>query len=232
MTVPGGDQRNHRDHSRPGKSRRGGLPLPDRGRTDCSPTSSSWSTIRDQCPSRRSGHRRSDDQASRLQRSDHCDRGRSTRRPLSARRIDRRRPEHWGDLAVRDQRRLVSRRADPPGCPSARVEWTARTVRLQTAGLRPANEFAHLHDHSTRLGRRAGFGHSRDPRHAFPAIEVAHGFSAIIPVKVVRANGSDGALTIASLALPPGLTVAVATIAGQDGGRDRHGQRRSRRRVG
>jgi hypothetical protein len=44
-------------------------------------------------------------------------------------------------------------------------------------------------------------------------IEVAHGFSATIPVKVLRSKGSDAALAIASLALPPGLTVAGATIA-------------------
>jgi hypothetical protein len=44
-------------------------------------------------------------------------------------------------------------------------------------------------------------------------IEVPHGFSATIPVKVLRSKGSDGALSIASLALPPGLTVANTTIA-------------------
>jgi hypothetical protein len=45
------------------------------------------------------------------------------------------------------------------------------------------------------------------------SIEVPHGFSATIPVKVVRSKGSDAALSIAALALPPGLTVAGATIA-------------------
>lgn len=44
-------------------------------------------------------------------------------------------------------------------------------------------------------------------------IEVAHGFSATILVKVLRSKGSDAALAIASLALPPGLTVAGSTIA-------------------
>ena len=44
-------------------------------------------------------------------------------------------------------------------------------------------------------------------------IEVAHGLSATIPVKVTRTKGSDGALTISSLPLPPGMTVAAATVA-------------------
>jgi hypothetical protein len=44
-------------------------------------------------------------------------------------------------------------------------------------------------------------------------IEVAHGLSAIIPVKVTRTKGSDGALAISPLPLPPGLTVAPTTIA-------------------
>jgi hypothetical protein len=45
------------------------------------------------------------------------------------------------------------------------------------------------------------------------SIEVPHGFSATVPVKVSRSKGSDAALSIASLALPPGLTVASTTIA-------------------
>jgi hypothetical protein len=44
-------------------------------------------------------------------------------------------------------------------------------------------------------------------------IEVAHGLSATIPVKVTRTKGSDGALVISPLPLPPGLTIANATIA-------------------
>ena len=44
-------------------------------------------------------------------------------------------------------------------------------------------------------------------------IEVAHGLSASIPVKVTRTKGSDAALAIAPLPLPPGLTIANATIA-------------------
>ena len=44
-------------------------------------------------------------------------------------------------------------------------------------------------------------------------IEVAHGFSATIPVKVMRSKGSDAGLTITSLPLPPGVTVPNATIA-------------------
>ena len=44
-------------------------------------------------------------------------------------------------------------------------------------------------------------------------IEVAHGLSATIPVKVTRAKGSDGALAISPLPLPPGLTIANVTIA-------------------
>jgi hypothetical protein len=44
-------------------------------------------------------------------------------------------------------------------------------------------------------------------------IEVAHGLSAIIPVTVVRTKGSDGALAISPLPLPPGLTIANSTIA-------------------
>jgi hypothetical protein len=44
-------------------------------------------------------------------------------------------------------------------------------------------------------------------------IEVAHGVSATIPIKVARTKGSDGALAIAALPLPAGLTIANATIA-------------------
>ena len=44
-------------------------------------------------------------------------------------------------------------------------------------------------------------------------IEVAHGLSATIPVKVTRTKGADGALAISPLPLPPGLTIANATIA-------------------
>jgi hypothetical protein len=45
------------------------------------------------------------------------------------------------------------------------------------------------------------------------SIEVAHGLSATIPVKVTRTKGWDGALVISPLSLPPGLTIADATIA-------------------
>jgi hypothetical protein len=44
-------------------------------------------------------------------------------------------------------------------------------------------------------------------------IEVAHGFSAKIPVKVARTKGADDALAITGLSLPPAVTVANATIA-------------------
>ncbi len=44
-------------------------------------------------------------------------------------------------------------------------------------------------------------------------IEVAHGFSAKIPVKVARSKGADAAIAISGLSLPPGVTVANATIA-------------------
>jgi hypothetical protein len=45
------------------------------------------------------------------------------------------------------------------------------------------------------------------------AIEVAHGFGATIPVKVVRSPGADGELAITALPLPPGLTVPGDKIA-------------------
>jgi hypothetical protein len=44
-------------------------------------------------------------------------------------------------------------------------------------------------------------------------IEIAHGLSGTIPVKVTRTKGSDGALAISPLPMPPGLTIANATIA-------------------
>jgi hypothetical protein len=43
-------------------------------------------------------------------------------------------------------------------------------------------------------------------------IEVPHGYSATIPVKVVRTKGADGAITISPLPLPNGLAIANATI--------------------
>ena len=55
-------------------------------------------------------------------------------------------------------------------------------------------------------------------------IEVAHGLSATIPIKVTRTKGSDGALAISPLPLPPGLTIAHATIADKAVGRKSHGQ--------
>jgi hypothetical protein len=44
-------------------------------------------------------------------------------------------------------------------------------------------------------------------------IEVPHGYSATIPVKVVRPKGADSALAIAPVALPAGITVVAATVA-------------------
>jgi len=44
-------------------------------------------------------------------------------------------------------------------------------------------------------------------------VEVAHGLSATISVKVTRTKGADGALAISPLALPPGLAIPGTTIA-------------------
>jgi hypothetical protein len=44
------------------------------------------------------------------------------------------------------------------------------------------------------------------------AIEIPHGFSATIPVKVVRSKGAEGALAISPFPLPPGFTVPAASI--------------------
>jgi hypothetical protein len=44
-------------------------------------------------------------------------------------------------------------------------------------------------------------------------VEVAHGAGGTIPVSLVRSSAADGALTIASLPLPPGLSLADAKIA-------------------
>ena len=44
-------------------------------------------------------------------------------------------------------------------------------------------------------------------------IEIPHGYSAVIPVKIVRAKGAGAALAITSLPLPAGLAVPKATIA-------------------
>ncbi len=44
-------------------------------------------------------------------------------------------------------------------------------------------------------------------------IEVPRGFSAKIPVKVARTKGADAPIAISGLSLPPGVTVAGATIA-------------------
>ena len=48
-------------------------------------------------------------------------------------------------------------------------------------------------------------------------IEVPHGFSATIPVKVVRTKGADAALAITALPLPAGLAVPKASIADKAG---------------
>lgn len=44
-------------------------------------------------------------------------------------------------------------------------------------------------------------------------IEVAHGFGGTIPLKVTRSEGADAALTLSTLPLPPGLSLAEAKIA-------------------
>jgi len=45
-------------------------------------------------------------------------------------------------------------------------------------------------------------------------IEVAHGFAGSIPLKLTRTEGAEGDLVVAPLPLPPGISVAEATIAG------------------
>ena len=44
-------------------------------------------------------------------------------------------------------------------------------------------------------------------------IEIPHGYSATVPVKIVRTTGADSALEITALPLPAGLVVPKATIA-------------------
>ena len=44
-------------------------------------------------------------------------------------------------------------------------------------------------------------------------IEIPHGFSATVPVKIVRTTGADSALEITALPLPAGLAVPKASIA-------------------
>ena len=46
-------------------------------------------------------------------------------------------------------------------------------------------------------------------------IEIAHGFGGTISITIVRAKGSDAALQITPLPLPPGLAVPTASIAGK-----------------
>ena len=94
------------------------------------------------------------------------------------------------------------------------VERPVRTTRVQAGRLRPADE-------SCPCARSINSAWSPPLHWPLPvtldtpsaAIEVPHGFSATIPVKVVRTKGADAALAIAPLPLPPGLTVAGATIA-------------------
>ena len=65
-----------------------------------------------------------------------------------------------------------------------------------------------------RPGRRpcsGSAGHAS--RHPRPRSRFAHGLSATIPIKLMRTKGADGALAISPLPLPPGLTIANATIA-------------------
>jgi hypothetical protein len=44
-------------------------------------------------------------------------------------------------------------------------------------------------------------------------VQVAHGAGGTIPLSLVRAEGADGALTVASLPLPPGLSLVDAKVA-------------------
>jgi hypothetical protein len=44
-------------------------------------------------------------------------------------------------------------------------------------------------------------------------VEIAHGFGGPVPLRVARAEGADAALTVTSLPLPPGLSLADAKIA-------------------
>ena len=55
-------------------------------------------------------------------------------------------------------------------------------------------------------------------------VEVAHGLSATVPVKVTRSQGADAALAISPLPLPPGLTIAAADHRRESLGWKTHGQ--------
>ena len=66
-----------------------------------------------------------------------------------------------------------------------------------------AEQRPHVQHRSLRTGRRAGPGAARDARAPSTPIEVPHGFSATIPVKVVRTKGADAALAITAYRFPP-----------------------------
>ena len=155
-----------------------------------------------------------DGHAQGLQRPDHRDRRRPARGADRPPGHDRRGPDRRRAFAIGGRRRRVPRRSDQARRPRPRGQRPVRTARVQAGGLRPAGTSAHVH-------RSRNTAWSPPPRWPLPVtldtppapIEVAHGLSATIPVKVARTKGSDGALAISPLPLPPGVTIAGATIA-------------------
>jgi len=112
---------------------------------------------------------------------------------------------------------------------SADASFPVAPLKLVGRGQRPEGPFEHL---ATQLlvftptatppaGTIAQYGLVAAPALPTPValdaptqpIEVPHGFSAKIPLKIARTKGADESLAISALFLPPGVTIANATIA-------------------
>jgi hypothetical protein len=101
--------------------------------------------------------------------------------------------------------RLVGRGQGPEG--PIEVEATRKLVFAQQAAL-PTNAIL-------QRGLFAAPAVAQPVAFETPGapIEIAHGLSAQIPVKLVRSKGADAALAITSLPLPPGVAVPRTAIA-------------------
>ena len=203
-----GARRHERDHpgdSRPGEPRRRRLSLPDRGRAARPDFELLVNESQVSVPRGGTAAVGRDGQAQGLQRPDHRHRGRPARgadRAARARSPPARRP------ACSRSRRPPTPRSPPPRSSSSAAA-RERAARSNELAFKPV-----VFAQQTNLPTCSitEYGLVAAPALATPVtldappspIEVAHGFSATIPVKVVRTKGADGALAISALPLPAG----------------------------
>ena len=123
---------------------------------------------------------------------------------------DRRRPDRRRAVAVRGRRRQVPRGSDQARRPRRRGSTArsngSRPSRWSTPSSRPLPTCS-ITEYGLVAAPALGARRSRSTHPPAP-IEVAHGFGATIPVKVVRDQGIRRCTGDLRAPLPPGLTIA------------------------